>query len=151
HCSIRMRRDSTHGAAALTFRGVVRVALLSARPCKKIAIAERVTISHAVENDREILIPFAAPRAKTGHDELLMNSLKLLSYRAAPTWLSWFKAADSQFKPNELRSVSLLCISLLKLGDPYFRFRCAIAVSSPAEADLDYGKPVPAVCDALSE
>jgi len=78
-----MRRDSTHGAAALTFRGVVRVALLSARPCKKIAIAERVTISHAVENDREILIPFAAPRAKTGHDELLMNSLKLLSYRAA--------------------------------------------------------------------
>src|SRR5215467_10375259 len=37
------------------------------------------------------------------------------------------RAADLQFKPNELRSVSLLCISLLALGVPAISdSRCAV-------------------------
>src|SRR4029077_12457062 len=35
------------------------------------------------------------------------------------------RATDFSFKPNELRSVSLLCISLLMLGSSQFRFRGA--------------------------
>lgn len=84
-----------------------------------------LTIARAVEKNREILICSAAVR-EMGHDELLMNSLNRLSHWQRRHSLAGPEQLICNFKPNELRSVSLLCTALLMLGDSAVSIRAAL-------------------------